>query len=116
VTDSADATPVVAAYKTLGDDLFAQAFVRKTADGFLVGRVFGAKSLSGDLAVGELAMFSGKSPFSGKALTSPSVDQGIAPVDLWAFGDKRLTTEGNDFGRKITIGEPPAFGRKVTHI
>jgi hypothetical protein len=114
VSDSPDALPLIAAHKTFGGDLFAHAFVSKTTDGFLVGRVFGATSSSGDLAVGEWITVSGKSPFVGKALAGPALEQGIAPMDSRAFGNKRLAPEGASFGRKITIGQPTAFGPKVT--
>ena len=95
----ADGTPAVFARKMVDGDLFAQAFVSKTLDGVLVGRVFGTKTVNGDMAVGELVMLSGKSAFSGKTLEALPATNGVAT-----------------FGRKVTIGEPPVFGPKVTSI
>lgn len=111
-----DGTPAVFARKTVDGDLFAQAFVSKTLDGVLVGRVFGTKTLNGDLAVGELVMLSGKSLFPGKALERLPDSNGVASLDPGAFGHKQTTAEGATFSRKIMIGEPPVFGRKVTRI
>jgi hypothetical protein len=92
------------AHKTVDGDTFAHMFVSKTVDGVFVGRVFGAKTPEGDLAIGEASLL------SGKALVSDKTD----PV---AFGGKYDVQEGAGFGRKITIGEPPLFGRKaVTSI
>jgi len=71
----------------------------------LVGRVFGAKTVHGDLAIGEAARFNGKTlepiAFGGK-FTAPG-----------AFGPKLTPTEVIPFGRKITIGGPSVLGRKT---
>jgi hypothetical protein len=84
--------------KTVDGDVFAQAFVSKTVDGVMVGRVFGTKTVNGDLTIGEAAHFTGKT---------------LEPVGFSA----KLTAEPGAFSRKITIGEPRAFGRKaVTNI
>ena len=105
-----DAAPADAACrpftrKTVDGDVFAQAFVSKTVDGVMVGRVFGTKTVNGDLR-------SAKRRCSGKSLVS---DKTLEPV---AFGGKLTRRiEPGTFSRKITIGEPPVFGRKaVTSI
>ncbi len=114
---AADAAPMHSRTMVDGDH-FAQAFVSQTGDGLMVGRVFGAKTLAGDLAIGEVALVTEKAFFGGKSLFASAApfsgqlpDVAIAPVE---FGGK-LTAGG--FGRKITIKERPTFGRKtVTDI
>jgi zinc resistance-associated protein len=91
------------AHKTVDGDTFVHTFASKTVDGVMVGRVFGTKTVNGDLAIGEGALFAGKSFVGDKS--EPAAFTG-------KFG-----REGAGFSRKITIGEPPAFGRKaVTSI
>lgn len=92
------------AHKTVDGDAFVHTFASKTVDGVIVGRVFGAKTVDGDLAIGEGALFAGKSLVGDKS-------------EPTAFTGKFVGQQGAGFGRKITIGEPPAFGRKaVTSI
>lgn len=88
------------AHKEVDNDTFRHTFVSKTVDGVMVGRVFGAKSANGDLVIGEAALFPGK----------PLVSNKTEPV---AFSGKDTGQEGATFGRKITIGKPPLFGRKA---
>lgn len=94
---AADAAPVHTR-TTVDGDRFTQAFVSRTGDGVMVGRVFGTKTVAGDLAIGEVVLVTEKSIFAAKS----------------SFGGK-LTAGG--FGRKITIEKRSEFGRKtVTDI
>jgi hypothetical protein len=85
--------------------------VGKTVDGVMVARVFGTKTLNGDLAVGEAVLLTGKTvepiAFSGKLLAAEPA----------TFGSKLTTVAPGTFGRKIIIGEPQLLGPKaVTSI
>lgn len=84
------------ASKTVDGDVFAHTFASKTADGVLVGRVFGAKTVNGDLAIGEAKLLADNPAVADK-------------TGLAVFAGP----QGASFGRKITIGEPPAFGPKA---
>lgn len=98
-----DTTPTFSR-KTVDGDRFTQAFVSRTVDGLMVGRVFGTKTVAGDLAIGEVALVTEKAFFAGKSLFASDMP----------FGGK-LTAGG--FGRKIIFEKRPVFGRKtVTDI
>lgn len=105
-----DATPADAvqifARTTVDGEVFAQTFAGRTVDGIMVGRVFGTKTVDGDLAIGEAARFIAGTlepvAFGGKFTVEPSV-----------FGPKLTSTEAAPAGRKIMIGEPSGFGRKM---
>jgi len=109
-----DASPADAV-QNLADnrgDLFTRVFVGKAHDGIVAGRMFGAKTANGDLAVGE-AVFAGKSFVGQQVLEPAAFGDKHAAIAPGMFSGKLIAPEGATFGRKIAIGEQPVFGRKV---
>jgi hypothetical protein len=113
-TDAVPADAVESFARMTADaEVYAQGFLNRTVDSVVVGRVFGSKSVDGDLMVGGASLLSGKSPMSRKTPAPVAFGGNLTVIEPGAFGPKLTAPEGVTFGRKITIGEPPVFGRKV---